>query len=211
MLNISKWNLFFVFSVCLLGLYYFIPNFYGKSEVTALPSFLSKKQVNLGLDLQGGSHLLLEVETKTVLKEESENLVDEIRSFLRKSKIKYTNLGSKVKGAVVTIKDKETGQDTIVPLTTKNKIWLTKNYPEVNLAVDQDTMTGDAKIAETIANETVKEKIKPADLGIKNQPVFETLESIKAILPYKMSGQEIMDKYEIGFKINKFTEFSPSK
>mgnify|MGYP003133981151 CR=1 FL=1 len=111
----------------------------------------------------------------------------------------------------ITIKDKETGQDTIVPLTTKNKIWLTKNYPEVNLAVDQDTMTGDAKIAETIANETVKEKIKPADLGIKNQPVFETLESIKAILPYKMSGQEIMDKYEIGFKINKFTEFSPSK
>ena len=57
-----------------------------------------KKQVNLGLDLQGGSHLLLEVETNNVLKEESENLVDEIRSFLRKSKIKYTNLGSKIKG-----------------------------------------------------------------------------------------------------------------
>ena len=70
---------------------------------------------------------------------------------------------------------------------------------------------GDAKTAETIANETVKEKIKPEDLGIKNQPVFETLESIKAILPNKMTGQEIMDKYEIGFKINKFTEYSPSK
>lgn len=111
----------------------------------------------------------------------------------------------------ITIKDKETGQDTIVPLTTKNKAWLTENYPEVNLAVDQDTMTGDAKTAETIANETVKEKIKPEDLGIKNQPVFETLESIKAILPNKMTGQEIMDKYEIGFKINKFTEYSPSK
>ncbi len=107
MLKISKWNLFFVFSVCLLGLYYILPNFYGKSEVTALPSFLSKKQVNLGLDLQGGSHLLLEVETNNVLKEESENLVDEIRSFLRKSKIKYTNLGSKIKGAVVTIKELE--------------------------------------------------------------------------------------------------------
>ena len=72
-------------------------------------------------------------------------------------------------------------------------------------------MTGDAKTAETIANETIKEKIKPADIGIENQPVFETLESIKAILPNKMSGQEIMDKYEIGFKINKFTEYSPSK
>ena len=88
MLNISKWNLFFVCFICLLGAYFLMPNFYGKSEVTALPSFFSKKQVNLGLDLQGGSHLLLEVETKTVLKEESENLVDEIRTFLRKSKIK---------------------------------------------------------------------------------------------------------------------------
>ena len=71
----------FCFFSLLVRLYYILPNFYGKSEVTALPSFLIKKQVNLGLDLQGGSHLLLEVETNNVLKEESENLVDEIRSF----------------------------------------------------------------------------------------------------------------------------------
>jgi hypothetical protein len=111
----------------------------------------------------------------------------------------------------ITIKDKVTGNDTKVPLTTKNMNWLRKNYPEVNLAVDQDAMTGDSKIIETIAKETVKEKIKPVDMGIKNEPVFTTLESIKAILPNKMSGQEIMDKYEISFPINKFTTYSPSK
>jgi len=111
----------------------------------------------------------------------------------------------------IIVKDKVTGENTKVPLTTKNKIFLQKNYPEVNLSVKQDTTTGDGNIMETIANETVKEKIKPADIGIKNQPVFETLESIKAILPNKMSGQEIMDKYEISFPINKFTKFSPSK
>jgi len=111
----------------------------------------------------------------------------------------------------IIVKDKVSGEDTKVPLTTKNKMWLRKNYPEVNLAVEQDTATGDGNIMETIANETVKEKIKPADIGIKNQPVFETLESIKAILPNEMSGQEIMDKYEISFPINKFTKYSPSK
>lgn len=105
MLKISKWNLLFVLLICFSGIYFVLPNFYGKSEVTALPNFFSKKQVNLGLDLQGGSHLLLEVETTSVLKEESENLVDEVRSFLRKAKLKYTNLGSKITGAVVTIKD----------------------------------------------------------------------------------------------------------
>ena len=107
MLNISKWNLFFVFTVIVVAIYYVIPNLYGKSEVTALPSFISKKQVNLGLDLQGGSHLLLEVDTKSVLKEKSENLVDDIRGSLRKSKIKYSNLGSKITGAVVKITDEE--------------------------------------------------------------------------------------------------------
>ena len=36
-----------------LGIYYLIPNFYDKTEVTGLPNYISKKQVNLGLDLQG--------------------------------------------------------------------------------------------------------------------------------------------------------------
>ena len=96
MLNISKWNLFFVFSVCLLGLYYIYQIFMEKVKLQLYHPFI-KKQVTWSR-LQGGSHLLLEVETNDVLKEESENLVDQIRSFLRKSKIKYTNLGSKIKG-----------------------------------------------------------------------------------------------------------------
>ena len=107
MLSLSKWRIFFVILVCLSGIYFLYPNFFNKTEVTALPSYLSKKQVNLGLDLQGGSHLLLEVDTKSVLKEKSEYLVDDIRSALRKQKIKYINLGSKLSGAVVTITDKE--------------------------------------------------------------------------------------------------------
>ena len=105
MLKINKWRVLLVFFICLTGVYFLIPNLFNKSEVTALPSYLSKKQVNLGLDLQGGSHLLLEVDTNVVLKEKSEYLVDDIRSSLRKSKIKYSNLGSKVKGAIVTITD----------------------------------------------------------------------------------------------------------
>ena len=90
MLKIGKWNIFFVLTVCITAIYYVIPNLYGKSEVTALPNYLSKKQVNLGLDLQGGSHLLLEVDTKSVLKEKSDDLVDDIRKSLRNSKIKYS-------------------------------------------------------------------------------------------------------------------------
>ena len=56
-----------------------------------------QKQVNLGLDLQGGSHLLLEV-NESVLKEESENLVDEI-SIFRKAKLNIQILVQRLQGS----------------------------------------------------------------------------------------------------------------
>ena len=54
--------------MCIGDLLYY-SKLYDKTEVTGLPNYVSKKQVNLGLDLQGGSHLLLEVDTNAVLKE----------------------------------------------------------------------------------------------------------------------------------------------
>ena len=47
----------------------------------------------LGLDLQGGSHLLLEVKVSVVLRERLESIVDAIRVVLRKNRIGYTRLG----------------------------------------------------------------------------------------------------------------------
>lgn len=72
--------------------------------------------------------------------------------------------------------------------------------------------SGDSSVAEQVAKATTKEKIKPSDVGIGNPSgYFETLDSIKTILPNDMSGQEIMDKYNIAFPINKNTKYSPSK
>ncbi len=133
MLSISKWKLSFVTFVCLLSIYFLIPNFYGKSEVTALPSFFSQKQVNLGLDLQGGSHLLLEVDVNSTIKEKSNDLVDQVRSALRKDKIKYSNLGSKITGATVKI----TNSDELV----KAKENIKKNINQgINVVIDENTI-----------------------------------------------------------------------
>ena len=66
-------------------------------------------------------------------------------------------------------------------------------------------------VAEQVAKATTTTKITPKDIGQTNIPVFETLDSVLSILPNKMTGQEIMDKYEIAFPINKFTTYSPSK
>ena len=71
----------------------------------------------------------------------------------------------------------------------------TKKIKETKKIIE--SQAGDASIAEQIEANKVKEKIKPSDLGIINQPVFETLESILDILPNEMKGSEILEKYEV--------------
>ena len=114
----------------------------------------------------------------------------------------------------------EDGQTAIVDDNEDNR----KKATDKNMTIEKvqtnnetivdDKVEGDSgSVAEQVANATkTKEKIKPMDVGLNNKSgYFETLDSIKAILPNKMSGQEIMDKYNISFPINKFTKYSPSK
>jgi preprotein translocase subunit SecD len=97
MVHFQNWKIVLVLALCALGLIYAAPNLMARDTVQAwqedLPGWLPIKQVNLGLDLQGGSHLLLEVEYQEVVRERLESLVDGLRSELRSADIGYTDLG----------------------------------------------------------------------------------------------------------------------
>jgi len=88
---------------CLLLGLLALPNFVDIDDFPLIP----KNTLNLGLDLRGGSYLLLEVDTETIKKEKSEFLLDDIRSVLRKNRIKYSNLKLINKGVSVSIIDEE--------------------------------------------------------------------------------------------------------
>ncbi|MBC8337439.1 MAG: protein translocase subunit SecD [Alphaproteobacteria bacterium] len=105
MVYFAKWKVALVLVVCLLGVAFAVPNFMGAKNAEALPDWLPKKQVSLGLDLQGGSHLLLEVDSRTVVREYLEAMVDSMRIELRKARIRYSGLGITGDGAEVRIKD----------------------------------------------------------------------------------------------------------
>ena len=100
MLYFAPWKTALVILVTLAGLITAAPNLLTKQELAALPSWLQLPQLNLGLDLRGGSHLLLEVDTSSVLRDRLESLVDGAREELRKAHIGYTNLGIVGKNAV---------------------------------------------------------------------------------------------------------------
>ncbi|MDD5586535.1 MAG: protein translocase subunit SecD [Alphaproteobacteria bacterium] len=97
MLYLERWKIILIVAVCVFGVLYASPNIMGPRTVAwmqkNLPSFLPVQTVNLGLDLRGGSHLLLEVATDTVIDERMQTLVDQTRGELRSAKVGYTDLG----------------------------------------------------------------------------------------------------------------------
>ncbi|CCG40811.1 protein translocase subunit SecD [Magnetospirillum molischianum] len=95
-----KWKIVVVVLVGLLGFTFAAPNLLSREHADRLPSWL--QPVSLGLDLQGGSYLLLEVDTGYVVREQISGLVESIRTTLRKEKIKYSDLG--VRGDTVSVR-----------------------------------------------------------------------------------------------------------
>ena len=98
MLYFSNLKIFSVLAVIIITLLFAVPNFFGKDQLETFPNFFPKQQVNLGLDLQGGSHLLLEVDTEEIIKERVENLNADVRRVLKKNNLNYSNF--KVSNAV---------------------------------------------------------------------------------------------------------------
>ncbi len=108
MVYFAKWKIILIVAVCALGVLFTLPNFVSRETAESLPDWLPHKQINLGLDLQGGSHLLLEVETQAVVSEQLEAIVDSVRDILRRERIFYTGLG--VSGSSVRFKLKDPTQ-----------------------------------------------------------------------------------------------------
>jgi len=86
MIRIPLWKTLLTIGACLLGIVFVSPNFFTQKQLEQFPSWFPKNQVVLGLDLQGGAHLLLEVDFDTALKDQLHNLTDVVRSILRKKR-----------------------------------------------------------------------------------------------------------------------------
>ena len=83
MLDFPRWKIWAIVLTLLAGMIFALPNLFPEAQVARWPGWLPKKQINLGLDLRGGSHLLLAVDTEAVIKQQVETLEDSIRATLR--------------------------------------------------------------------------------------------------------------------------------
>jgi preprotein translocase subunit SecD len=76
-----------------LGILLVLPTFMARSTLDKWPRFLPKKQLNLGLDLRGGAHLLLAMEVNDVRKDWLDSLREDARRRLREAKIGVSAVG----------------------------------------------------------------------------------------------------------------------
>src|SRR4030088_429791 len=81
-----------------------VPNFFPEAKVKTWPAWAQRHLV-LGLDLQGGSYLLLEVDSNYVKKEKLDQIRDDVRRALRDAKIGYTGLATRPDSVEVRVKD----------------------------------------------------------------------------------------------------------
>src|SRR5262245_64807789 len=101
MLKGLSWRAAAVAAVCLFAVLSLLPNFLPPAARDALPGILPSRAITLGLDLQGGSYLLLEVDVAPVFKERLESMVGDVRAGLRAARINYRGLG--VQGDTVSL------------------------------------------------------------------------------------------------------------
>jgi len=107
MLYFTRWKALAIILTALIVCLFAVPNFFPQERVKTWPVW-AQRHIVLGLDLQGGSYLLLEVDSNYVKKEKLDQVRDEVRRVLRDAKIGYTGLA--VRGDAVEVRVKEGDQ-----------------------------------------------------------------------------------------------------
>src|ERR1700760_5111815 len=88
MLYFTRWKALAIILTALVVCLCAVPNFFPEARVKTWPLWAQRHLV-LGLDLQGGSYLLLEVDANYVKKEKLEQVRDDTRKALRDARISF--------------------------------------------------------------------------------------------------------------------------
>jgi SecD/SecF fusion protein len=88
MLYFSRWKITAILMTIFAGLVFASPNFFSDKTLESIPSWYPHEKMTLGLDLQGGAHLLMQVNEKELIKERQDSLRDDVRGKLRETGIR---------------------------------------------------------------------------------------------------------------------------
>jgi protein-export membrane protein SecD len=119
MVYFAAWKTLLTLGILLLGIVFAVPNLFTDEQLAELPGWMPARKMNLGLDLRGGSSLLLQVDVQSVIRDRLESTKDEARSILRENKINYTDLDVAENAVVAKLVDPATAEkarEVLAPL-----------------------------------------------------------------------------------------------
>ncbi|WP_421997531.1 protein translocase subunit SecD [Reyranella sp.] len=106
MLNLQRWQTFAVIAFTAVAALFALPNVLPAPVLDHLPGWYQQSRINLGLDLRGGAHFLLDVDLRSVMNERLTNLGDTVRGELRKQQVPYKDITvDSGKAVVVVLRD----------------------------------------------------------------------------------------------------------
>ena len=105
MVQLSRWKIVVLALSLVLGLLFAYPNALSPEMRAKLPGWVPKSALNLGLDLQGGSYLLLEVDVPAMRTKRVDNLVEDVRVTMREARINLNSLQREPGGVLVSLAD----------------------------------------------------------------------------------------------------------
>ena len=115
MLYFSRFKVLSIFVTLVLGIYFFIPNIANLNNNFLFPD----KKVNLGLDLQGGSYILLEIDSKPLVDQKLQSKSLELRRELRQKNINYSNFRTEKNSLLFDFKE---GQKNLLEQVLNDKL-----------------------------------------------------------------------------------------
>ncbi len=101
MLHFTRGKIIAIVGICLFGLLACVPNFLSPSVLESYPNFLPKSGINLGLDLQGGAHVLAGMDTEELRRDWLDKIRDQARGAMLKEKLGFQSVGIAQGGVVV--------------------------------------------------------------------------------------------------------------
>lgn len=165
--KISKINLFSAIFFTITALIFAIPNFITIDD----DSFMPNKGVNLGLDLKGGSHLLLEVDFDKYLSDQIMVFTDSLRKEFRNNKLKYkrlSNLKNKVTFELRDINDFQKARKLI--RTVEKYSSITQN--ELNITIEYDSSKLDV-LRKNVFEQTIEIIRMRVDSSGTKEPIIQ--------------------------------------
>lgn len=157
MVHFSRWKIFLIVAVCVWAVLFALPNFISeetRKNLASVSAFLPHKSVNLGLDLQGGSHLLLDVDVNVVVTEQVESLFDQVKKDTRRAKIRINKKRVLENGFFIELQDPSQEADA------KNLIRKIDDRVVISFKDNIITVLFDAVALKKIKDQTLEQSIE---------------------------------------------------